>query len=129
LFKEELSIEPTDPELEFCRRLAELIAMRGARLCACGVAAICLNDGTTKGHVAADGSVANKHPKFKKRWAEALSGILDWTEEMEGENTGPIQLTSAEDGSGVGVAIIAAMTLERKQAGNTIGLALEKKKL
>ena len=107
--------------------------MRGARLCACGIAAICLNEGITSGHVAADGSVANKHPKFKRRWAKALGEILDWEEEKEeavtggeegkgkGGNSGPIQLTSAEDGSGVGVAVIAAMTLERAQKGLRIG--------
>ncbi|KAF2178026.1 hexokinase [Zopfia rhizophila CBS 207.26] len=117
LFKDTLGLVPSDPEIELSRRLAELIAVRGARLCACGVAAICTKDNITSGHVAADGSVANKHPKFKRRWAKALGEILDL---QRGEN--PIQLTSAEDGSGVGVAVIAAMTLERKKKGNHIGI-------
>ncbi|KAF2661460.1 hexokinase [Lophiostoma macrostomum CBS 122681] len=118
LFNKILHLSPSDPEIEFCRRLAELIAVRGARLCACGIAAICLNEGIQQGHVAADGSVANKHPKFKRRWAEALGEILDWGD----GNDGPIRLTSAEDGSGVGVAVIAAMTLERAQRGVRIGM-------
>ncbi|KAF1977085.1 hypothetical protein BU23DRAFT_500805 [Bimuria novae-zelandiae CBS 107.79] len=110
LFKDVLGLEVTDEEIELSRRLAELIAVRGARLCACGVAAICLKEGIEKGHVAADGSVANKHPKFKKRWAKALGEILDWEE--KGLQEDPIIITSAEDGSGVGCAIIAAMELE-----------------
>lgn len=45
--------------------------------------------------------------------------------EKDGEEGPPIQLASAEDGSGVGVAVIAAMTIERRQTGNTIGLSEE----
>lgn len=116
LFQEKLNLDPTESELQFCRRLAELIAIRGARLSACGVAAICKKRGIKKGHVAADGSVVNKHPHFKKRWSQALGEILDWPEEHRGEldedAAGPIRLTSAEDGSGVGVAVIAAMVRE-----------------
>ena len=119
LFRDVLGIEIQDRELELARRVAELVAVRGARLCACGVAAICAEEGVREGHVAADGSVANKHPKFKRRWAKALGEILDWEEHVaDGEegvgNEGPIRLTSAEDGSGVGCAIIAAMELERR---------------
>ncbi|KAF2685703.1 hypothetical protein K458DRAFT_449478 [Lentithecium fluviatile CBS 122367] len=87
MFKESLNLSPNDQELELSRRLAEIIAVRGARLCACGIAAICRQGGNREGHVAADGSVANKHPKFKR---------------------------SADDGSGVGCAIIAAMEMERR---------------
>jgi hexokinase len=114
LFYSTLSIQPSDVEIELSRRLAEMIAVRGARLCACGVAAICSQAGIKSGHVAADGSVANKHPKFKRRWAKALGEILEWKEEECGEGEGPITITSAEDGSGVGCAIIGAMELERR---------------
>ena len=119
LFKEHLEIVLTEPELELCRRLAELIAVRGARLCACGVAAICRKKDISSGHVAADGSVANKHPKFKRRWGDALGEILDWPEARKDD---PIIMTSAEDGSGLGAAVIAAMTLERAENGNLTGI-------
>jgi hexokinase len=117
LFSSTLNLTPTDVEIELSRRLAELVAVRGARLCACGVAAICAKEGIEKGNVAADGSVANKHPKFKRRWAKALGEILDWKEEwVQGKDgaEGPIRITSAEDGSGVGCAIIAAMEMEKR---------------
>jgi hexokinase len=110
MFQNDLSINPTDAELQFLRRLAEIIAVRGARLCACGIAAICRKKEISKGHVAADGSVANKHPNFKKRWAQALGEILDWPEDKKED---PISLTSAEDGSGIGAAVIVAMALEK----------------
>jgi hexokinase len=112
MFKDALDIVLTEPELELCHRLAELIALRGARLCACGVAAICKKKNISTGHVAADGSVANKHPKFKYRWGETLGEILDWPHDRDHD---PIILTSAEDGSGVGAALIAAMTIERAE--------------
>lgn len=107
-------MSPEDPEIEVSRRVAELIAVRGARLCACGVAAICMKKGIKEGHVAADGSVANKHPKFKERWAGALAEILGWE---EGRREDPIVMTSAKDGSGLGAAVIAAMELERRGKG------------
>ncbi|KAH7394059.1 hexokinase-domain-containing protein [Phaeosphaeria sp. MPI-PUGE-AT-0046c] len=118
LFHSTLNLKPTDVDIEMSRRLAEIIAVRGARLCACGVAAICTKEGIDKGNVAADGSVANKHPKFKRRWAKALGEILEWKKEwMEGKDgtSGPIKITSAEDGSGVGCAIVAAMELEKRK--------------
>ncbi|KAF2444270.1 hypothetical protein P171DRAFT_432331 [Karstenula rhodostoma CBS 690.94] len=110
MFRDVLGLDVADEELEVFRRVAELIAVRGARLCACGVAAICLEEGITEGHVAADGSVANKHPHFKKRWAKALDQILGF--DSVGEDQDPIIITSADDGSGVGCAIIAAMEME-----------------
>jgi len=112
MFKTTLHLSSiSDQEIEFSRRTAEFIAVRGARLCACGIAAICGMEGVAEGHVAADGSVANKHPEFKRRWAAALGEILGWSAERKED---PIIITSAEDGSGIGCAIIAAMELVRR---------------
>lgn len=109
-FKKDFNIELNEAELELSHRLAKIIAIRGARLCACGIAAICRKTGTSSGDVAADGSVANKHPQFKKRWEKAMGEILDWPEDRKED---PIIITSAEDGSGVGAAVIVALALER----------------
>ncbi|OTB13594.1 hypothetical protein K445DRAFT_64313 [Daldinia sp. EC12] len=117
--EESLGINVTLDETRVARRLAEVIAIRGARLCSCGVAAICQMKGITSGHVAADGTVANKHPKFKQRWTEALGEILDWPQDRKED---PIILTSAQDGSGIGAAVISAMTLYRIHSGNTVGV-------
>lgn len=124
--QEKIEIELSDDELRLCQLLAHLIAIRGARLCACGIAALSRMTNTQTGHVAADGSVANKHPRFKKRWGQALGEILDWsTEDIRkaiDEDGAPISITSAEDGSGVGAAVIAAMTLERWKIGKSAGI-------
>lgn len=118
MFREKLKITATKPELELCRRLAELIGTRAARLSACGVAAICKKKNYQSCHVGADGSVFNKYPHFKARGAVALREILDWPKGKKD----PVTLLSAEDGSGVGAALIAALTIKRIKAGNTVGV-------
>ncbi|OBT78044.1 hexokinase [Pseudogymnoascus sp. 05NY08] len=121
LFQARLNIAPSMAELELIRRLAELIGTRAARLSACGVAAICKKKGYETCHVGADGSVFNKYPHFKERGAQALREILDWPEKKAGERD-PIEILAAEDGSGVGAALIAALTLKRVKAGNMAGI-------
>lgn len=119
LLKKAYGLDFTDEEMEFAHRLAIAIAVRGSRLCACGVAAICTKKSIKSGKVAADGSVANKHPKFVSRWSHALAEILDWPESRKED---PITMTHAVDGSGIGAAVIAAMTAERAAKGDRIGL-------
>jgi hexokinase len=118
LFETKLGIHATKPECELSRRLAELIGTRAARLSACGVAAICKKKNIDACHVGADGSVFNKYPHFKTRGAQALREILDWP---KGKRD-PVVLSSAEDGSGVGAALIAALTIKRVKEGNTVGI-------
>jgi hexokinase len=119
MFQEKLHITAEKPELELCRRLAELIGTRAARLAACGVAAICKKKNIDACHVGADGSVFNKYPHFKARGAQALREILDWGKDQRKD---PIVLSSAEDGSGVGAALIAALTIKRIKDGNLHGI-------
>ncbi|KAA8574653.1 hypothetical protein MFRU_030g00440 [Monilinia fructicola] len=122
LFQNKLSIVATVPELELIRRLAELIGTRAARLSACGVAAIAKKKGYETCHVGADGSVFNKYPHFKARGAAALREILDWPAKKSSKEEDPIEILAAEDGSGVGAALIAALTLKRVKAGNMAGI-------
>ncbi|KAK6084218.1 hexokinase [Seiridium cupressi] len=122
LFSDKLSIATTRPELELIRRTAELIGTRAARLSACGVAAICKKKNYQSCHVGADGSVFNKYPHFKARGAQALKEILDWPAKKSLREEDPIEILAAEDGSGVGAALIAALTLKRVQAGNLSGI-------
>ncbi len=104
-------LTPPYTELSFFQALAKLIAIRGARLCACGASAIARRIGKRKGHVAADGSIATKHPRFRERWENAVREILDMKMGTLGHEG--IEMTSAEDGSGVGAAVICALTLGR----------------
>ncbi|KAL1961838.1 hypothetical protein VTN77DRAFT_1007 [Rasamsonia byssochlamydoides] len=118
LFERVLQIKPTSSELEMIRRLAELIGTRAARLSACGVAAICKKKNIESCHVGADGSVFTKYPHFKARGAQALREILDWDEKEKDK----VVILPAEDGSGVGAALIAALTLKRVKEGNLVGI-------
>lgn len=122
LFQTKLNISPNGPELELIRRTAELIGTRAARLSACGVAAISKKKGYKSCHVGADGSVFNKYPHFKARGAKALREILDWPEKTNPAEEDPIEILAAEDGSGVGAALIAALTLKRVKEGNLSGI-------
>ncbi|KAL9101603.1 MAG: hypothetical protein Q9187_009223, partial [Circinaria calcarea] len=118
LFVRELGITANKPELELSRRLAELIGTRAARLSACGVAAICIKMKYESCHVGADGSVFNKYPHFKARGAQALREILDWPKGKKDL----VDIRAAEDGSGVGAALIAALTIKRVKEGNVVGI-------
>jgi hexokinase len=122
LFQNKLSIVATRPELELIRKLAELIGTRAARLSACGVAAIAKKKDYKTCHVGADGSVFNKYPHFKQRGAQALREILDWPAKKSSKEEDPIEVLAAEDGSGVGAALIAALTLKRVKEGNMYGI-------
>lgn len=122
MFLSRLNLTCSRPELELIRRLAELIGTRAARLSACGVAAICKKKGYKDCHVGADGSVFNKYPHFKARGAEALREILDWPAKTNPTDEDPVEILAAEDGSGVGAALIAALTLKRVMEGNLAGI-------
>ncbi len=120
--QDKLKITCTRPELELIRRTAELIGTRAARLSACGIAAICTKKGYKTAHVGADGSVFNKYPHFKERGAQALREILDWPAKKKQADEDPVEVLAAEDGSGVGAALIAALTLKRVKKGNNAGI-------
>lgn len=117
-----LGLQCTKPELELIRRLAELIGTRAARLSSCGVAAICKKKGYKTAHVGADGSVFNKYPHFKARGAQALREILGWPDKKSKREADPVEIMTAEDGSGVGAALIAALTLKRVKEGQLAGI-------
>ncbi|KAG6811771.1 hypothetical protein H0H92_005901 [Tricholoma furcatifolium] len=112
IFTHFFAVETTLAERQFFRALAKLIGRRAARLSACGIAAIVskmnyLDEGCLVG---ADGSLYNKYPGFADRIHEGLIDIF-------GEKGRNITTCHAEDGSGVGSAIIAAMTKTRKESG------------
>jgi len=47
---------------------------------------------------------------------------LDWPEKKSAKEEDPIEILAAEDGSGVGAALIAALTLKRVKEGNMAGI-------
>lgn len=109
IFQERLGIDPALHERKVIQYVAELIGSRAARLYACGIAALCKKKNLDTCRVGVDGSAFSKYPFFRHRAAQALREILDWPKDAEDK----IQLQFAEDGSGVGAALIAALALER----------------
>lgn len=53
---------------------------------------------------------------------------MDWNSADDGKwkRKDPIEVMASEDGSGVGAALIAALTLKRVQEGNMAGIRDEK---
>ncbi|CAI7665340.1 unnamed protein product [Penicillium glandicola] len=107
-FKETLDLELSMDELKACRYLIGLIAARAAHLYACGIAAICKKKGIRQSHVGVDGSVFSKYSMLKGRANQALRDIFDW----EPNRLDKIALNTAEDGSGVGAALVASLSLD-----------------
>ena len=68
----------------------------------------------------------SQYPHFKQRGAQALKEFLDWEQGRDGKPLGkghdPVEILPAEDGSGVGAALIAALTLKRVQEGHHAGI-------
>lgn len=118
LFQTHLNIQTTVAERKVIRRLSELLGERSARMSVCGIAAICKKRGYKTAHCAADGSVYEKYPYFKERAAQALRDIFGWADDQED----PIVIVPAEDGSGVGAAVIAALTEQRLKEGKSVGV-------
>jgi hexokinase len=110
-FAEKLGLQTTMDERKTCRYLIGLIATRSARLYACGIAAICKKKSLRQCHVGVDGAVFNKYTMFKGRAAQALREIFDW---QPGEDD-TIALNAAEDGSGVGAALVASLSLDSSE--------------
>jgi len=112
IFTHFFALETTLAERQFFRALAKLIGKRSARLSACGIAAIVNKKGILEEgcSVGADGSLYNKYPGFADRVHEGLQDVF-------GDKGLNIVTHHAEDGSGIGSAIIAGMTKKRKEDG------------
>lgn len=119
IFQKDFGVKTTLPERKLIRRLCELIGTRAARLAVCGIAAICQKRGYKTGHIAADGSVYNKYPGFKEAAAKGLRDIYGWTGDASND---PITIVPAEDGSGAGAAVIAALSEKRIAEGKSLGI-------
>lgn len=111
LLKEHLGVESTVPERRITRFLVEIVGTRSARLYACGIAAICKKRNIKTGVVGVDGATFNYYTRFRLRVAQAMRDIMDWPEDIQD----PISFEVSEDGSGVGAALIAALTIGEAQ--------------
>ncbi|TFY82797.1 hypothetical protein EWM64_g1217 [Hericium alpestre] len=111
IFSHFFSLQTTLAERRFFRTLARLICRRAARLGACGIAAIVSKMGYLDEEcvVVVDGSLYNLCTGFSDHLHEGLEDIF-------GDKGRNIKTYHAQDGSGVGSAIIAAMTTQQKNS-------------
>lgn len=113
--------DATFEECYFVKKVAKAIGTRAARLSICGISAACKKRGYEHCHIAADGSVFLKYPNFPRRAADALSEVFGWPKDLSYDDH-PIKIVRAEDGSGVGAAVIAALSHKRQMKGLSLGL-------
>ncbi|KAG0682460.1 hexokinase A [Pichia californica] len=113
--------DATYEECYFAKKVAESIGTRAARLSICGISAACKKRGFKKCHIAADGAVYMKYPYFPERAAKGLSDVFRWGDDLPIEQH-PIRIVRAQDGSGVGAAVIAALSHNRQVKGLSLGL-------
>ncbi|EEP81256.1 hexokinase [Uncinocarpus reesii 1704] len=109
-----LQISLEKHEMDLCQKLADLINARAARLCACGLAAICKKKGLSSCVIGVDGSVMLKNDVLRGRTMKALGEILDWDAKSrqageKGTGDTPIRMHFVKDGSSEGAAIAAAI--------------------
>ena len=104
---EDWGIRPADVgDARALRDVVRIVSARAARVAAAVLAAtVTKNDPALDGKhtIAVDGSVFHKYPGFKARMEETLR-------EMFGDRAGRITLAPMRDGSGLGAAIIAAVS-------------------
>lgn len=91
----------SDADRAIITEVCRMVSTRAARLAAAAVVAVVRKTGRTSCTVAVDGSVFEKYPHFQADMEDAI-------EEMCG-NGRALKLVHAEDGSGKGAALIAAI--------------------
>ncbi|EDV20785.1 uncharacterized protein TRIADDRAFT_50939 [Trichoplax adhaerens] len=102
ILKDKFGIDASESDVDTIVKLCNAASVRAGRLAATGIAAILLKINETKDRiVAVDGSVYKKHPTFAKIMSDTLSELIPG-------NT--ISWVLADDGSGVGAAMVAAVT-------------------
>lgn len=92
-------------ERQILKRVCRIVSKRAARISAAAISAIVtwmdpqLRDKHT---IAIDGTLYEKYPRFRK-------SILKGLEDLHGNARKKIKLVQAKDGSGIGVAVVAAV--------------------
>lgn len=87
-------------ECQVIQDVCNAVSLRAARLAAAGLTTIVRRLDKNSLTVAVDGSLFKKHPTFKRFMYEALDELLPTTQ---------VKLRLAEDGSGQGAALVAAV--------------------
>lgn len=96
-------------ERNLFKEISQMVSIRAARVSAAAISAVVtwMDPDITRQHtIAIDGTLYERHPGFSK----AITSTL---EEIHGDRSRRIKLRHARDGSGVGVAILAAVAKKK----------------
>lgn len=105
-------LKTTVSDRNLLKEICMMISSRAARVSAAAISSVItwMDPKLSKHHtVAIDGTLYERYPGFSKRITGALK-------ELHGGRAKRIKLTKAKDGSGTGVAIIAAVAAKKKNS-------------
>jgi hexokinase len=103
-------VDTTLLERETLKNACRLVSRRAARISAAAISSVVtwMDPKLKKDHsIAIDGTLYEKYPRFRRSILQALK-------ELHGDVSKRIKLTQAKDGSGIGVAIVAAVAASKK---------------
>lgn len=103
---------PSDEDCINVRHVCECISRRAAHLVSAAIATLILRIGEPDITVGVDGSVYKLHPKFHNLMTEKIAELLP--------SAYNFRLVLAEDGSGRGAALVAAVASKQKHSGQDI---------
>ena len=110
-YLEGIGILDTAPEERaVIRRVCRMVSRRAARISAAAISSVVtwMDPKLSREHtIAIDGTLYERYPGFRKTIISALK-------EIHGDKGKRIKLTQAKDGSGIGVAVVAAVATRRK---------------
>ena len=98
-------LDTTVVDRQVLKRVCRVVSKRAARISAAATSAVVtwMDPKLKNKHtIAIDGTLYEKYPHFRKHMVDALK-------ELHGDGYKRIKLTQAKDGSGIGVAIVAAV--------------------
>lgn len=103
-------LDTTLEDRQTLKRVCRIVSKRAARISAAAISAVVtwMDPKLANKHtIAIDGTLYEKYPRFRK-------SILDALRELHGDESKRIKLTQAKDGSGIGVAVVAAVASQNK---------------
>ena len=104
-------LDSTAEDRAILRKVCRIVSRRAARISAAAISAVVTwMDPKLQGShiVAIDGTLYEKYPRFRR-------SIIDALRELHGDESEKIELTQAKDGSGIGVAIVAAVATRSRR--------------
>ena len=99
-----------DDDIAIIRYACSRITIRAATLLSALLSTLVIRMGRKRTVIAVDGSVYRKHPRIHQLMTDFINNLVD-------DHTKQIEIIEAEDGSGKGAGIVAALACKLKLYG------------